>query len=118
MAAIVLVVAAGVPAASAQQTSWWMDHGHGADAAASARRAAVRFPLRYSQSSRFKVNGSSVIRAEPQPTPEKQKADDEARADWQARCRPTVTEDRDGIRRTQYAAPDCDLSSFNTAGSR
>ena len=38
------------------------------------------------------------------------------RAAWQARCRPTVVEDREGLRRTRYAEPDCDLSRFNTAG--
>jgi hypothetical protein len=129
MAAIVLSIAAGIPAASAQQTSWSMDHGHGVDAAAMARKAAADanakaaavaagLPLKPSQSTDFKVNGSSVIRPERPRTPEEQKADAEARAAWQARCRPTVTEDRDGIRRTRYAAPDCDLSSFNTAGAR
>ena len=27
-----------------------------------------------------------------------------------------VVEDREGLRRTRYAEPDCDLSRFNTAG--
>ncbi len=40
----------------------------------------------------------------------------QARAAWQARCRPTFVEDREGIRRAQYAEPDCDLSRYNTAG--
>ncbi len=56
------------------------------------------------------------LRAAPARTPEEEKADEEARAAWQTRCRPSVVEDREGIRRTQYAEPDCDLSRFNTAG--
>jgi hypothetical protein len=66
----------------------------------------------------FHVNGADVIRAAPPRTPEQQKADQEAQAIWQARCRPTTVEDREGIRRTRYAAPDCDLSPFNTAGAK
>lgn len=104
-----------------------MDHGHAADAAAAARAAAAAarakeaataagLPLSPSQSTNFSVNGNSVIRAAPLQTPEEEKAEAEARAAWQARCRPTVVEDREGLRRTQYAAPDCDLSRFNTAG--
>ena len=75
-----------------------------------------RTSARPSQSTNFSVNGNSVIRAVPPLTPEEEKADEAARADWQARCRPTVIEDRDGLRRTKYAEPDCDLSRFNTAG--
>jgi hypothetical protein len=66
----------------------------------------------------FHVNGADVIRAAPPRTPEQQKADEEAQAVWQARCRPTTVEDREGVRRTRYAAPDCDLSPFNTAGAK
>jgi hypothetical protein len=66
----------------------------------------------------FHVNGADVIRAAPPRTPEQQKADQEAQAIWQARCRPTTVEDREGVRRTRYAAPDCDLSPFNTAGAK
>jgi hypothetical protein len=66
----------------------------------------------------FHVNGASVIPAAPPPSPEQQKADTDAQAAWQARCQPTVVEDREGIRRTHYAAPDCDLSQFNTAGAK
>ncbi len=132
IAAVVLFVAAGVPMAStqpafAQAKSWSMDHGHAADAAAAARAAAAAarakeaaiaagLPLSPSQSTNFSVNGNSVIHAVPQLAPEQERADAQARADWQARCRPTVIEDRDGLRRTKYAEPDCDLSRFNTAG--
>lgn len=132
IAAVLFFVAAGVSMASvqqasAQQASWSMDHGHAADAAAAARAAAAAarakdaaiaagLPLSPSQSTNFTVNGNSVIRAAPPLSPEQEQADEAARADWQARCRPTVIEDRDGLRRTKYAEPDCDLSRFNTAG--
>jgi hypothetical protein len=135
VAAIVLFAAASFSTASAQQdpapqTPWSMDHGHAADAAEAAAAAAADarakaaaaaaagLPLEPSQSNDFTVNGSSVIRGAPPRTPEEQKADAEARAAWQARCRPTVIEDREGLRRTQYAAPDCDLSRHNTAGKQ
>jgi hypothetical protein len=106
-----------------------MDHGHAADAraAASAAAAAARakeaaiaagVPLSPSQSTSFAVNGSSVIRAARPRSAEEEKADAEGRAIWQARCRPTVVEDREGMRRTKYAESDCDLSRFNTAGAQ
>jgi hypothetical protein len=132
IAAIVLFAAASLSTASAQQGpapkgSWSMDHGHAADAAAAARQAqaaanakaaaiAAGLPLSPSQSTNFTVNGGNVIGAEPSLTPERQKAEEEGRAAWQARCRPTVVEDREGMSRTKYAEPDCDLSRFNTAG--
>ena len=127
IAAVLFFVAAGVSTASAQSASWSMDHGHAADAAAAVREAAAAArakdaaiaagrPLLPSQSTNFSVNGDSVIRAAPPLTPEQERADAEARASWQARCRPTVIEDRDGLRRTKYAETDCDLSFFNTAG--
>ena len=105
-----------------------MDHGHAADAANAARAAAAAerakaaaiaagLPLSPSQSTDFKVNGSSVVRAAAPLTAEEQKAEAEARAAWLARCRPAVVEDRDGMRRTQYADANCDLSKFNTAGN-
>jgi hypothetical protein len=106
-----------------------MDHGQAAAAAAAtqARTAAARAkaeaiaagrPLTPSQSTDFGVNGGGVVRVAPPLTPEQQKADADARAAWQARCRPTVVADREGLRRTHYAEPDCDLSRFNTAGSQ
>lgn len=130
IAAIVLFAAAGLaPASAQQQGSWSMNHGHAADAAAATRAAAAAArakaaaiaagtPLTPSQNTDFIVNGSSVIRAAPPLTPEEQKADEEERAAWQARCRPTVIEDREGLRRTRYAEPDCDLSRYNTAGTQ
>jgi hypothetical protein len=106
-----------------------MDHGHAADAANAARVAAAAarakavaiaagVPLAPSQSTDFSINGGGVVGAAPGLTPEEQKADSEARAAWQARCRPTAVEDRDGMRRTKYAEPKCDLSRFNTAGAQ
>jgi len=105
-----------------------MDHGSAAAAAAASTAAAAAAkakadairagrPLTPSQSTDFSVNGGGgVVRLAPPLTPEQKKADAEARAAWQARCRPSVVTDREGLRRTQYAEPDCDLSRFNTAG--
>ena len=106
-----------------------MDHGQAADAeaaakaeaaAAEARTAAVAagVPLSPSESTDFSINGADVVRLAPPPTSEQQKADAQARDAWQARCRPTVIADREGLRRTQYAERDCDLSRFNTAGAK
>jgi hypothetical protein len=133
IAAVLLFLAATGATASAQQQkgSWSsssMDHGHAADAAAMARAAAAAarakeaaiaagIPVAPSQSTSFSVNGDSVLRASAPLTPEQQKAEAEGRAAWQARCHPTVIEDREGLRRTKYAEPDCDLSRFNTAGN-
>jgi len=130
IAALMLFAAASLSAASAQDVqrgSFSMDHGHAADAAAAARQAmaaanakaaaiAAGVPLAPSQNANFSINGGNVIRAAPSLTPEQQKADEDGRAAWQARCRPATVEDRDGMRRTKYAEPDCDLSRFNTAG--
>jgi hypothetical protein len=126
---VLLLFAASISTASAQGPSFAMDHGSAAAAAAAAdaRAAAARAkanaiangaPLTPSQSTDFRVNGGGVVRAAPPLTPEQQKADAEARTTWQARCRPTVVVDRDGLRRTQYAEPDCDISRFNTAGAQ
>ncbi len=98
-----------------------MDHGRAADAAAAAAAnakaaAPVAVPPGPSQPASFSVNGGNVIPAAPALTTEQQKAEEEGRAAWQARCRPAAVEDRDGMRRTTYAEPDCDLSRFNTAG--
>ena len=120
-----IIVAAGVSTASAQQAA--TDHSGGAGASQPANAAAAPAsgkaaaaaggPLTPSQSTDFVINGRNVIRAAPPRTPEQQKADAEASAAWQARCRPSVIEDREGIRRRQYAEPDCDLSRYNTAGA-
>jgi hypothetical protein len=125
----VLFAVAFISTASAQEPSWAMDHGNAA-AAVSAQRAAAAAaqakaaaiaagrPLTPSQATDASINGRNVIRAAPLLTPEEQKADAEARAAWQARCRPAVVEDGEGIRRTKYAESDCDLSRINTAGTQ
>jgi hypothetical protein len=87
-------------------------------AAAPPAPAQPAAPLYPSGSADFHVNGADVIRAAPPLTPEQQKAEEASQAAWQARCRPTTMEDREGIRRTHYAAPDCDLSTFNTVGAK
>jgi hypothetical protein len=134
IAAMVLFAAATLSSASAQQSpapasapapqiSFSMDHGRAADAAAAtaaanAKAAAIATGAQPgpSQPASFSVNGDNVIPAAPPLTPEQQKADADGRAAWQARCRPAIAVDRDGMRRTKYAEPDCDLSRFNTAG--
>jgi len=126
--AAALFLIATISAASAQsaQSSFSQDHGHAADAAAASRAAAAAAqakawaiangkPLTPSQSTDFSVNGRNLIRAMAL-TPEQEKADADGRIAWQARCKPAVVEDREGLRRTRYAEPDCDLSRFNTAG--
>jgi hypothetical protein len=137
IAAILLLAVAGLSTAFAQQAqqdpaptpqiSFSMDHGRAADAAAAAAQAAAAAsakaaaiatgqPLGPSQNTNFSVNSDNVIHAAPPLTSEQQKGEEDGRAAWQARCRPAIVEDRDGIRRTTYAEPDCDLSRFNTAG--
>jgi hypothetical protein len=124
-----LFAVACISTASAQQPPFAMDHGHAADAvsAANAAAAAARAkaaaiaagrPLTPSQATDASINGRNVIRAAPPPTPEEQEAEADARSAWQARCRPAVVEDREGIRRTKYAESDCALSRFNTAGAQ
>ncbi len=120
----VSIVVASLSSASAQFT---MDHGHAADtvqaanakqaaAAAKARAIANGDPLLPSQSTDFAVGGRITIKVLAR-TEEELKADRQAEAEWSARCKPTVEEDGDGIRRARYAEKDCDLSRFNTAGN-
>lgn len=103
-----------------------MDHGQAADAEAAAKAEAeaekakaaaiaAGTPLAPSQSTDFSVNGGGVIAVAPSPTSEQRKAAAQAHDAWQARCRPTVVTDSEGLRRTRYAAPDCDISRLNTA---
>ena len=116
------VVLASVSSASAQ---FAMDHGHAADAARAAQAAADAkaaaaaapgAPLLPSQQTSFYVGGGGIVKIVSR-TAEELKADAAAEAAWSARCRPTVVEDRDGLRRVKYAERDCDLSRFNTAGN-
>jgi hypothetical protein len=124
---IALAISLLIASLSTASAQFALDHGHAADAvraanatrdAAAAKAAAIAAGSRLlpSQSTDFSVNGRAVVRAMPVRSTEEQKADKEAQSAWEARCRPTVTVDRDGMRRTQYAERDCDLSRFNTAG--
>jgi hypothetical protein len=118
------IVVASVSSASAQ---FAMDHGNAAAAAAAARQeqayqnakaAAIANgrPLLPSQQTNFHVGGRGTVKITPR-TAEELKADEAAQVAWNVRCRPTVIEDREGLRRVRYAEPDCDLSRFNTAGN-
>jgi hypothetical protein len=118
------IVIASISSASAQ---FALDHGHAADAVqaayarqaeANARAAAIASgrPLLPSQQTDFAVGGRATIKVVPR-TEEEQKADRANEAAWSARCKPTVVVDSEGLRRTQYAERDCDLSRFNTAGN-
>jgi hypothetical protein len=80
--------------------------------------AAPAAPIYPPGSADFHVNGAAVMDATPLPSPEQQRADADLQAAWQARCRPTVVEDRDGVSRVRYADEGCDLSPFNTAGGK
>jgi hypothetical protein len=117
-----LIVAVALTTAAAAQTPPAAPAtpaaGAPAAAAPSAPAAAPAAPLYAPGTADFRVNGPSVILAAPPRTPEQQKADAEAQAAWQERCHPVVVEDREGIRRMKYGAPDCDLSPFNTAGGQ
>ena len=104
-----------------------MDHGNAAAAAQAARAAraaadakaaaiASGAPLLPSQQTNFYVGSGGTIKIAPR-TAEELKADEAAQAAWKERCRPTVVEDREGLRRVKYAERDCDLSRFNTAGN-
>ena len=118
------IVVASVSSASAQ---FAMDHGHAADAAQAARAAraaadakasaiASGTPLLPNQQTNFYVGSGGTVKISPR-TAEELKADEAAQAAWKERCRPTVVEDRDGLRRVKYAERDCDLSRFNSAGN-
>ena len=118
------IVVASVSSASAQ---FAMDHGNAAAASQAARAeqiyqnakaAAIANggPLLPSQQTNFAVGGRATIKV-IQRTAEEKKADEVKEAAWRERCKPTVVEDREGLRRVKYAERDCDLSRFNTAGN-
>jgi hypothetical protein len=120
----ITIVVASVSSASAQ---FAMDHGNAAAAAQAARAerdyqyakaSAIRNggPLLPSQQTDFAVGGRATIKV-IQKTAEEKKADEVKEVAWRERCKPSVVEDRDGIRRVKYAERDCDLSRFNTAGN-
>jgi hypothetical protein len=119
------ILIASISTASAQ---FAMDHGNAAAAiraadesrqAASDKAYAIAngLPLLPSQQTDFSASGPSVFKAAPRKTAEELKVEAEGRAKWIARCKPTVVEDSEKLRRVKYAEPDCDLSTFNTAGT-
>ena len=116
------IVIASVSSASAQSA---MDPSQVADAVqraravADARAAAIASgaPLLPRLTTNFYVGGGGgTLKITPR-TAEDLKADEAAQVAWAERCRPTVVEDREGLRRVKYAERDCDLSRFNTAGN-
>ncbi len=119
------IVVASVSSASAQ---FAMDHGQrrrrpprlparrGPQQMPSAAAIASGAPLLPSQQTNFYVGSGGTVKIAPR-TAEELKADEAAQAAWKERCRPTVVEDREGLRRVKYAERDCDLSRFNTAGN-
>ena len=124
---IVFAVSIFVASISSASAQFAMDHGHAQDTvqASSARQAAADAkasaiargtPLLPSQQTDFAVGGRTTIKVAPR-TEEELKADRLAESEWAARCKPTVEEDSEGLRRTRYAEKDCDLSRFNTAGN-
>jgi hypothetical protein len=105
------IVVAWVSSASAQLA---MDHGNAADAKAAATASGA--PQSPGQQTNFSVGSGGTAKI-VRRTAEQLKPGDPAQAAWNVRCRPTVVEDRDGLRRVTYAERDCDLSRSNTAGN-
>ena len=105
------IVVASVSSASAQLA---MDHGNAAGAKAATTASGAPQPA--SQQTNFYIGSGGTAKI-VQRTAEQLKPDDSAQAAWSVRCRPTVVEDRDGLRRVRYAEHDCDLSRSNTAGN-
>jgi hypothetical protein len=129
MRTIIVAISILVASISSASAQFAMDHGNAAAAAQAARDAreaaaakaraiANGGPLLPSQQTNFSVGGSSSFKAVViRRTPEELKALEDGKAAWTARCKPTVVEDAEKLRRVKYAEPDCDLSAFNTAGA-
>jgi hypothetical protein len=126
----ILVVAISILIASISTASaqFAMDHGNAQAAREAARESRDRaeakayamrngLPLTPSQQTNAIIGRHGTFKAPPPRTAEELKADEEGRAAWTARCKPTVVEDREKLRRVKYAEPDCDLSTYNTAGA-
>jgi len=105
------IVVASVSSASAQLAT---DHGSAADAKATATASSA--PQSGGQQINFSVGSGGTAKI-VRRTAEQLRPDEPAEAAWSVRCRPTVVEDRDGLRRVRYAERDCDLSRSNTAGN-
>lgn len=128
MRIIVVAISILIASISTASAQFAMDHGNAAAAAQAARDArsaaaakasaiANGGPLLPSQQTNFSIGNSGTFKAPPRRTPEQQKAFEEGQVAWTARCKPTVVEDAEKLRRVKYAEPDCDLSAFNTAGA-
>jgi hypothetical protein len=129
MRMVVIVISLLFASISTASAQFALDHGNAAAARDAAREARDRAtakadaiarggPLLPSQSTNFSVGGAGTFKAVTiRRTPEEQKAFEEGKTAWTARCKPTVVEDSEKLRRVKYAAPDCDLSIFNTAGA-
>lgn len=128
MRIIVVTIALLVASISTASAQFAMDHGNAAAAIRAAQdsqqaawakaiASARGDPLLPSQQTNFSITGGSVFKASPMRSAEEQKAFEEGQAAWTARCKPTVIEDSEKLRRVKYAEPDCDLSAFNTAGA-
>jgi hypothetical protein len=127
MRVVLIAISIFVASVSSASAQFAMDHGQAAasaqaaraaQAAANAKAAAIASgaPLLPSQQTNFYVGSGGTVKIAPR-TAEEMKADEAGQAAWKERCRPTVVEDRDGLRRVKYAERDCDLSRFNTAGN-
>jgi hypothetical protein len=128
MRIIVIAISILIASISTASAQFAMDHGNAAAAvqaaqearqAAQAKASAIARgdPLLPSQQTNFSIGGSGNFKAAPRRTPEQQKAFEQGQVAWTARCKPTVVEDAEKLRRVKYAEPDCDLSAFNTAGA-
>jgi hypothetical protein len=74
-------------------------------------------PLKPSENTDFIFpQRSGSVKIAPTMTREEREIFAAKQAEWGVRCQPKIVEDAEGIRRTQYAEKDCDLSQFNTAG--
>lgn len=111
------VVLASVSFASAQSAADGAQAAAAPKPAADAKPAAASgAPTLPSQQTNFYVAGPGIVKIVAR-TAEDLKADEAGQAEWAARCRPIVVEDRDGLRRVRYAERDCDLSNYNNAGN-
>jgi hypothetical protein len=80
------------------------------------RTLGVPSPLKPSENTDFAPSpGNGTLKALVM-TPAELEVFKARQEDWKARCQPTVKEDSEGLRRVTYAQPNCDLSSYNSAG--
>ena len=80
------------------------------------RTLGVPSPLKPSENTDFALSHANSTLKVLSMTPAELEIFRARQEEWQARCRPTIKEDSEGLRRVIYAEPNCDLSSYNTAG--